>query len=136
LLKLKAQDGSDLEVISAQMQDSLIRVGDIKYDARRRQFALVANRFAWDVQPAKERRRTGLNFDHVTAVKRKGFDQTQRETILSLLSITFREVDTPSGHVDLVFSAGHSMQLEVEYLDCSLKDLGAAWSSDSVPSHD
>ncbi len=136
MLKLKAQDGSDLEVISAQMQDALIRVSDIAYDAKRRQFALIANRFAWDAQPARERRRTGLSFEHVLAARRKGFDQTQRDTILSLLTVTFTETDAPGGKVDLVFSAGHSIQLDVEYLDAAMKDQGAAWSSEHTPAHD
>jgi hypothetical protein len=136
LLKLKAQDVSDLEIISAQMQDALIRVGDIKYDSKRRQFALIANRFAWDAHPAKERRRTGLDFDHVMSVKRKGFDQSQRDTILSLLSISFTETNAPAGRVGLIFSAGHSLQLDVEYLDCWMKDLGAAWTSENIPSHE
>jgi Protein of unknown function (DUF2948) len=136
LLKLKAQDGSDLEVISAQMQDSLIRVSDIAYDAKRRQFAMIANRFAWDAQPASERRRTGLSFEHVLAARRKGFDQTQRDTILSLLAISYTETDAPAGRVDLVFSAGHSVQLDLEYLDCAMKDQGAAWASEHTPAHE
>lgn len=118
------------------MQDALIRVADLKYDAKRRQLALVANRFAWDAQPAKERRQSGLNFDHVMSVKRKGFDQTQRATILSLLSISFKVSNAPSGQVELTFSAGHSLQLEVEYLDCTMKDLGSAWLSENTPAHE
>ncbi len=118
------------------MQDALIRVADIAYDSRRRQFAMIANRFAWDAQPAVERRRSGLNFDHVLAVRRKGFDQTQRDTMLSLLAISYTETDAPSGTIDLIFSAGHSIQLDVEYLDCSLKDQGAAWASENTPEHE
>ncbi len=136
MLKLKAQDDGDLEVISAQMQDALIRVSDIAYDAKRRQFALIANRFAWDAQPASQRRRTGFSFEHVLAVRRKGFDQTQRDTILSLLAVSFTETDKPEGRVDLIFSAGHSIQLDVEYLDCAMKDQGAAWSSEHTPAHE
>ncbi len=118
------------------MQDSLIRVADISFNAKRKQFALIANRFAWDAQPATERRRSGLHFEHVQKVQRKGFDQSQRDTILSLLSISFTAVDQPSGTVEMIFSAGHSIKLDVEYLDCALKDLGPAWSSDRAPSHD
>jgi hypothetical protein len=113
VLKLKAHDNDDLQAISAQMQDAVLRVGDITYASRQRKFACVANRFAWDSQPANERRRSGLHFENVMKVQRKGFDQSSADTILSLLSITFKETDAPSGTVTLTFSAGHTIQHEI-----------------------
>jgi hypothetical protein len=136
LLKLRAQDTDDLSVISAQMQDALIRAGDIKYDGKRRQFALAANRFAWDAKPQTERRRSGLHFENVTRAQRKGFQSTSPDSILSLLSVSFQETNTPSGTVTLVFSANHTVLLDVEYLDCALRDLGPAWRSENTPSHE
>jgi hypothetical protein len=135
MLKLKAQDNEDLSVISAQMQDSLIRVADIRLDSRR-QFAFVANRFAWDALPQKERRRTGVHFEHVTRATRQGFRNTGPDTVLSLLAISFTEKDAPSGQVTLTFSANHTIVLDVEYLDCALRDLGPAWASKNEPVHD
>jgi hypothetical protein len=135
LLKLKAQDEEDLRVISAQMQDAIVRVGDITYDARRRKFAILCNRFAWDAAPARERRRSGLHFENVTGAKRQGFEQSEADTILSMLSISFVPGDAPSGQVTLTFSAGHAILLDVEYLDCALRDLGAVWSTEKTPSH-
>ena len=135
MLKLRAQDTDDLSVISAQMQDALIKVSNITYDPKKRLFAMAANRFAWDAQPARERRRSGLHFEHVLRVRRRGFSQSQGSTILSLLAITFTETDAPQGLVELAFSAGHSIQLEVEYLDCAMRDLGPAWPSPSTPAH-
>ena len=40
LLKLAALDADDLAVISAQMQDAVLRVGDITQVRSRQQFAL------------------------------------------------------------------------------------------------
>jgi Protein of unknown function (DUF2948) len=136
VLKLKALDGDDLLVVSAQMQDALVRVSDMTFHVRRRQFAMIASRFAWEAHPAKERRRTGLHFENVLTVKRKGFTQARDDVILSLLAMSFVETESPGGTVDLTFSAGHSIQLGVEYLSCALQDLGPAWSSNTVPSHD
>lgn len=136
MLKLKAQDVEDLQVISAHMQDAVVKLRDISFDARRRKFAIVCNRFNWESQDKDERRRTGLHFENVLSVKRKGFTQNDGDVILSLLSISFKETETPSGNVTLAFSAGHTIQLSVEYLDCALRDLGPAWSTEHRPKHD
>jgi hypothetical protein len=137
LLKLKAQDAEDLAVLSAHMQDALIRFADLGFEKKRRRFAFVASRYAWELAPSKERRRTGLHFENVLAVKRKGFENTARDTILSLLSITWTPgADHPSGSVELVFANGHSLLLETEYLDARLSDLGPAWSTEATPSHE
>jgi hypothetical protein len=135
MLKLKAQDADDLAIISAQMQDALVKASDMRY-GKSRQFALIANRFAWDALPDKQRRRAGLHFEHVTRARKQGFGSTGPDAILSLLSISFKETAEPSGEVTLTFSAGHTIILDVEYLDCALADQGAAWSSSNQPNHD
>jgi hypothetical protein len=136
VLRLTAQDTEDLKVISAHMQDALVRLADIRYLSKTRQFALVANRFAWEQQPSSERHRTGLHFEHVISVKQQGIQGLKGDTILSLLSISFEPHNQPSGTVLLTFSAGATIRLEVEYLDLKLKDLGGAWATDLKPSHD
>lgn len=136
MLRLTAQDTEDLKVISAHMQDALARLADIRYVSKTRQFALVANRFAWEQQPSSERRRTGLHFEHVISVKQQGIQGLKGDAILSLLSISFVPRNEPSGTVLLTFSAGATIRLEVEYLDLKLKDLGGTWATDLKPSHD
>jgi hypothetical protein len=118
------------------MQDALVRLADIRFLSKTRQFALVANRFAWEQQPSSERRRTGLHFEHVISVKQQGIQGLKGDTILSLLSISFEPHNEPSGTVLFTFSAGATIRLEVEYLDLKLKDLGGAWATDLKPSHD
>ena len=135
MLKLTAQDTEDLKIISAHMQDALVRLADIRYLAKTRQFALVANRFAWESQPSSERRRTGLHFEHVLGVKQQGILGQEKDAILSLLAITFEPGLEPSGTVVLTFSAGGTIRLSVEYLDLQLKDLGGAWATDLTPHH-
>ena len=135
MLKLTAQDTDDLKVISAHMQDALVRLPDIRYLAKTRQFALVANRFAWEQQPNSERRRTGLHFEHVLSAKQQGIQGLRESTILSLLSISFEPSQNPSGTVVLAFSANCTVRLGVEYLDLQLKDLGGAWATELTPHH-
>ena len=135
MLRLTAQDTEDLKVISAHMQDALVRLVDIRYLNKTRQFALVANRFAWEQQPSSERRRTGLHFEQVISVKQQGIQGLKGDAILSLLSISFEPGLEPSGTVALTFSGECIIRLGVEYLDLRLKDLGGAWATELTPHH-
>ena len=140
LLKLGALDADDLKVISAHMQDSLVRVGDIKFLASAQQFALVANRFNWSAAAEKgkdyTRRRTGLHFNTVKAVRSSRIKHTADDAILELLAIAFEEADPPSGKVRLEFAGGGVIELEVECLDAWLSDLGSEWGASRKPEHD
>lgn len=135
MLRLTANDGDDLAVISAQMQDAVIKLSDINFNVKRRQFAMVANRFAWDARPQKIRRRSGLHFDSVLGVKKSGLANVGDETVLSLLSIDFTPTDAPAGYIILAFSAGHQLRLEIECLDVTMSDLGPAWPTEFQPEH-
>ena len=136
MLKLAAVDADDLKVISAHMQDALVRLSDFRYLSRPRKFAFVANRFAWEQQPRQERRRTGLHFQHVLSVKQLGIRDMGPDQVLSLLSIGFEPGASPSGTVSLTFAGGFDIRLEVECIDAQLRDLGAAWTTENTPSHD
>ena len=135
MLKLTAEDQDDLTILSAQMQDAVLRVGDMRYLKKQHQFAMVANRFAWDAQPKAERRRTGLNVNTVLAAQRLGFAQADDDMVLSLLSVTFDPGQEGAGHVVLTFSGGFSIRLQVECLDVQMSDMGPGWSTQSTPDH-
>ena len=135
MLRLTAADEADLAVISAQMQDALIKRADLRYDAKRRRFALVSNRFAWDALPEKQRRRAGLHFEDVEAARVQGLDKSGPDAVLSLLAITFNQGDVPSGTIDLHFAAGIQIRLEVAAINANLADLGGTWSTAQVPAH-
>ncbi len=110
----------------------------VRVENGQRRFALVANRFAWDQLPAKERRRTGLTFNGVTRVRRQGPQEPDALTILSLLAITFTPTagtEELGGAITLTFSGGHVIALDVEVVDVALDDLGPAWSTDATPEH-
>lgn len=135
MLRLSALDVEDLAVISAQMQDAVLLAGDMRYSPKRRQFALVANRFAWDEADEPQRRRAGLHFDRVLAVRTLNMRHLEKDAVLSLLSVTFAETEAPSGEVLLTFSEGATVRLSVECLECQMADLGPAWAAQGVPRH-
>ena len=135
MLRLSALDTEDLAIISAQMQDAVLLAGDMTYDAKRKKFVVLANRFAWDDTHTPQRRRTGLHFDRVLSVKTLNMSQLEKDEVLSLLSVTFAELDAPSGEVLLAFAEGATVRLAVECLECQMADLGPAWAAVAVPSH-
>jgi hypothetical protein len=136
-LKLSALDPADLEIISAHMQDAVITLGDIRYLKPQRKFALIANRFRWQTEkPPYERRRTGLTFDRVLAAKSQRISQGADDAVLSLLAISFVPSEAPSGMIVLTFSGGGQIRLEVECIEARLEDLGPAWETPNLPSHD
>jgi hypothetical protein len=136
LLHLTAFDADDLPALSAQMQDAVVKADDLRFLKARRQFALAANRFAWDALPEKERRRTGLRFNHVTAARRSFQATLPRDGVLSLLAVTFEAGADLGGTITLNFSGGHRVALDVEVVDVQLDDLGPAWSTEREPAHE
>lgn len=136
---LAAQDGEDLEVISARLQDAVAKVGDLKYLPKARRFAAVFNRFQWENgKPGDLRIRTGLHFDGVLSVKSKNIKMGAPEAILSLLAISFTPAgaEDPAGVVELTFSGGGALQLEVECLDAALADITGPWAARGRPTHE
>jgi len=135
VLKLAALDAEDLEVISAHMQDAVVRTADIRHLPAQRQFALIANRFAWENWNQLERHRTGLHFDRVLSARARNLKRDSEDRVLALLAITFEEASPPAGTVTLVFSGGATIRLEVECIEAGLRDLGPVWAAASAPSH-
>lgn len=142
MLKLVAMDEEDLQIISAHMQDAVLKVGDLDYRPAEQRFILACNRFAREQQPARtrgkesyERRRSVLHFDRVTQVRAQNIDRAAQQDVLSLLAINFEPVDAPSGVIELVFAADKTIRLTVEVIEMRLADLGPAWETGSKPDH-
>lgn len=136
MLHLTAEDADDLQIISAQMQDALLKREDLRFDAKRRRFALVANRFAWDALPEKQRRRAGLHFDDVDAVQAIGLARLPAGAVLSLLAITFEAKGELAGTILLSFSMGLRLRLKVSCVNATLDDLGGTWQASLAPAHE
>lgn len=136
---IAAQDKDDLDVLSAQLQDAVGKVGDFKYLQKSRRFVAVLNRFQWENgKPGNLRVRSGLHFDSVLNVRAKNIKMGAPGAILSLLAIRFTPAgeEDPSGLVELVFSGGGVIALDVECLDAGLADLTGPWAARGRPSHE
>jgi hypothetical protein len=140
-LTIAAEDAADLEIISAQLQDAVARVKDLVYLPRARRFAGVFNRFKWEdaerFTGRNLRVRSGLHFENVLSVKSLNLTRENPYAIVSLLALRFvpNADDDCGGTVELLFSGGGAMKLEVECLDAGLTDLSGPWAANARPKH-
>jgi hypothetical protein len=142
-LVLAAEDAADLEVISARLQDAVGQLKDFGYLPKKRRFAALFNRFEWELpergrQGGNLRVRAVLHFDSVISVKSHKIKLGAPDAVVSLLAISFKPngVDDPAGTVELLFSGGGIIRLEVECVDAGLQDVGSAWAARGRPEHE
>lgn len=142
-LKLIALDAEDLAVVSAHLQDAVLKVADMTFLPREKRFAAVANRFDWvdalnsDASKEKHyaRRRTALRFERVLGAQVHGIDPKNKGAVVSLLAIAFEPGEPPEGNVTLRFADGGAIRLNVECIEAELRDLGPVWEAKSRPQH-
>ncbi|MBX6322740.1 MAG: DUF2948 family protein [Rhodospirillaceae bacterium] len=148
-LKLCARDGEDLQALAAILQDALVPMCDMAYVPAERRFVIVANRFCWECcaaaaegpapagrdgdpqdGPLFERVHTGLCFDRVLRVRRRGIHPRESGHILSLLTMTMED-----DRIYLLFAGGGAIELTVECLRCRMEDLDEPWPTRWRPCH-
>ena len=139
-LKLLALDEDDLKVMSAHVQDAVMKVGDLQFLPAAKRFVLPMNRFAWEVKTGffrrhNERRQAVLHFDRVLGVKTSGIRRDEPDDVLSLLAVSFVPINAPAGLVELIFSGGGTVVLDVECIEARLADVGGAWQAAARPVH-
>jgi len=138
-LKLVALDQDDVEIISTHLQDSVLKVADVRWRPSEKRLVIAVNRFDWEAAqedgPEYRRRRAVLRFDRVLSLKCRNVDCKDGTAVLNLLAVEFAETDPPAGVVTLMFSGGAALRLEVECLEAELADLGPVWTTACCPSH-
>ena len=143
-LRLVVQDADDLKVISTLLQDAVLPATELAFDARRRRFALLLNRFRWEDRAeaerlgrAYERVRSLLVVEDVRKVQTMGFDRADKDLVLSLLSMDFTPGEDGSGRLTLTLAGDGAIALEVEALEVRLDDVTRPYRAPSgkVPQH-
>lgn len=143
-LRLVAQDAEDLKVISTLLQDAVLPLTELAFDARRRRFALLLNRFRWEdraeaerIGRAYERVRSLLVVEDVRKVQTMGFDRADKELVLSLLSMSFEPAEDGAGRLTLTLAGDGAIALDVEALEIRLDDVTRPYRAPSgkVPGH-
>ncbi len=141
-LHLGALDPDDLQVISSLAQDAVFPATEMSWRPAERRFALLLNRFRWEdagrARHDPERVQSVLVIDNVLRVSSHGIDPKDRDTILSLLAISFEPGEAPTGQVLLTLAGDGAIRLEVEALEVVLKDVTRPYRAPSrkVPRHE
>ncbi|MBY0423506.1 MAG: DUF2948 family protein, partial [Parvularculaceae bacterium] len=133
-LRLVAGDADDLAVLSACLQDAIVKVGDCAYIPKQRRFAFVANRFVWEcaadrVRGPFARVRVGAHFDDVISVRQQSIRADAKDAVLELLALRFDPGPDGGGAVTLDFAGGGAIRLDVESVNAQMADLTAPWST-------
>ncbi|MBC7132929.1 MAG: DUF2948 family protein [Roseovarius sp.] len=141
-LNLGALDAGDLAVISGLVQDAVFPVSEMRWEARRRRFALLLNRFRWEdaarERHGPERVQTLLVIDNVLGVASRGIDRAAGDSVLSLLAIGLEPDEDGTGRLILTLAGGGAIRLDIEALEVRLKDVTRPYRAPSgkVPQHD
>jgi len=131
-LRLLAEDAEDLAIISAALQDAILRPADIVWERPARRLTIEFSRFCWEC--GGTRVRSAMQFGDVIAVKSRGLPRLP-DAPLELLAIDFEEVEAPGGKVTLMFAGGGDLRVEVECLDAVVADLSDRWEARIAPTH-
>jgi hypothetical protein len=138
-LKFVVLDEEDLEIVSAHLQDAVVKVADVLWRPQEKRLVVALNRFDWEGaqtgKPEYHRCRSALRFERVLSCKCKSVNPAGKDAVLNLLAVEFAETDSPAGVVTLIFSGGGALRLEVECLEAELADLGPTWATGCCPAH-
>ncbi|MDO5704799.1 MAG: DUF2948 family protein [Paracoccus sp. (in: a-proteobacteria)] len=136
-LSLRAEDADDLRIIAALTQDAILPVGEIRFDPRARQLALLINRFRWEDAEAAareerpyERVRAILLIRDAMRVQTDGIARDE-DTVLELLTITWQAGEDGTGRMVLEFAGDGALAVECECLNAELRDVTRPYAAPS-----
>ena len=140
-LKLIAKTNEDLRVISAHLQDSIVKTSDIANLKKNRIFLMQLNRFMWeDVEKGvfrkNKRIRTVLKFENVLTASSKNVNQKKNDRFLDFLAIETIKMPDKNYEMNLIFSGDIVIKLLIEAVEVTLDDQGIPWESKNKPKHD
>lgn len=138
-LRLLAYDADDLSILSAAVQDAVLKADNIRYSSKTRRLSIEVNRFQWENRSKRGpfvRVRSLLAFDGVLGVRTRAVTKTDPDMVLSLLKLDFAPDETPpGGKVSILFSGDGELELDIETLDVSLLDSDYEWTTNQRPDH-
>ena len=140
-LKLIAKSDEDLRVISAHLQDAIVKITDIVNLKKNNILLMQLNRFMWeDVEKGvfrkNKRIRSVLKFENVLKVTSKNVNQKKNDRFLDFLAIEMFKMPDKNFEMNLIFSGDIIIKLLVEVIEVTLDDQGSPWESKSKPRHD
>ena len=133
-LRLLAQDADDLMIISAALQDAVVRAEDISWEKQARRLTVTLTRFRWEADAECARVLAAGQLGDVVNVQARGMPR-QRDIMLELLALDFQPAEPPGGSLTFVFAGGMDLRADVECVDAVLADLTSSWKAKKAPVH-
>jgi hypothetical protein len=132
LLKLRAVDAEDMQVISAVLQDGIVPICDVAFQPDSKSFVMVVQRLRREAgsEGASERICSALTISGVTAVKTCGIDAANQDRMLDLLALMVEDQK-----ISLVFAGEAKIRLELFNWAAALEDFGETWPTIVQPQH-
>lgn len=151
LLKLRAKDAEDVQVISAVLQDAIAPVCDMMFNPEDKNFVMVVHRLRREAKDAPlERICCAINLRGIEGVKTHGIDLVHQERMLDLLAIM-----EDGKSMNFIFAGGAQIKAELSAVAVAtgatvpgaeqsrqnswsmfVEDFGEAWPASCSPCHD
>ncbi|MFV0408503.1 MAG: DUF2948 family protein [Paracoccus sp. (in: a-proteobacteria)] len=144
-LMLRGEGGEDISVLSMLVQDAVLTGDEITFDRKRRQLAMLINRFRWeDADDAEregrefERVRSLLVISDITGIRSDGIRRDDPDEVLSLLAMIWQPGEDGTGRLLLEFAGDGTIAVDVECVSVDLRDVTQPYIAPSrhMPRHD
>jgi hypothetical protein len=133
LLKLKAKDVEDVQVISAILQDAIVPVCDIAYRPEDKAFIMVSQRLRREVKDGEGLTRIccAVGAKGVESVQLHGIDIKQTDRMLELLAVVLE-----GNAVTFICAGDAKIRLQLGPWFLALEDFGEEWPAKCNPCHE
>ena len=121
LAKIIANDQEGLQMISACVSGSKMKVENIKYLASSKVFLISIERIKVETDETDKKINSICRFDFVDKVKSKNIDQSKTEDILELIGIDYLK-NKDDFEINLIFSNNSHIVLTAEAIEVRLED--------------
>ena len=121
LAKIIANDQEGLQIISACISGSKVKVSDIKYLASNKVFLLSIERNKVENENEDKKVNSIARFDFIDKVRSKNIDQSNQKTVLELVGIDYLK-NNDVYEINLIFNNNAHIALTTETIEARLED--------------
>ncbi|MGF1474318.1 MAG: DUF2948 family protein [Geminicoccaceae bacterium] len=141
-MRLRAQDGEDLAIIAAILQDARVQVRDLVYMADEGRFLGGFQRYRRECASeteggasALDECEAALSFGHVRKAEFRGLEAEDLSQEYTFFTMT-DEIKNGAVTVTLLFQEGAAVRLITDRIECRLEDIGEPRPCGSPPPED
>ena len=121
LAKIIANDQEGLQMISACISGSKVKVSDIKYLESNKVFLLSIERIKVESENENKKVNSIARFDFIDSVRSKKIDQSNQKTVLELIGIDYLK-NNDVYEINLIFNENAHIILTTETIEARLED--------------